>query len=174
MLLNLVKNLRSDEAQTLNRFLKHAPELESTFTQLDSLLLQMIPPRVLIADLKDALRAKADLPIKVWKDKRGKLWVRFHRVEDRAGLFLSFVRQLFGFGLNVQMSSVHTIDGVGVYDWFALRTEKSAQQIAKWLTLPERVNVDLPEVDFQSIDLMAQDEEEWILSFKGATKGGFC
>lgn len=178
LLLNLVKSMRSEEALSLNEFLRQArkdkmgAKLEQWTAELDPLLLQMIPPRVLIADLKEAARTKSDLPVKTWKDKRGKVWLRFHRKEDRPGLFLSFVRQLFGFGLNVQMSSVHTIKDVGVYDWFALRTEKTPAQIAKWLALPERADIALPKVEFQSIDLMSQDEEEWILSFKGRDQRG--
>jgi [protein-PII] uridylyltransferase len=178
LLLNLVNNMRSPEAQSLNEHLrqarkdKKAADLEEWLGGLDPLLLQSIPPRVLIADLKDAAKAKADLPVKVWRAKNGRVWVRFHRAEDRPGLFLSFVRQLYGFALSVQMSSVHTIKGVGVYDWFTLRTEKSPAQIAKWLALPPREGIGLPKVQFQSIDVMSQDEEEWIFSFKGRDQRG--
>ncbi|NJM10405.1 MAG: hypothetical protein HC883_06025 [Bdellovibrionaceae bacterium] len=79
------------------------------------------------------------------------------------------------------MSSVHTIKDVGVYDWFCLRTEKPLRQIQKWLELPPQSSLSapaliapaaVPKVQFQSIDLMAQDEEEWILSFKGRDQRG--
>ncbi len=178
LLLNLVNNMRSEEAQSLNEHLafarkdKAATELEDWLTQIDPLLLQMLPPRLLAGDLKEAAAAKTDLPVKTWKAKNGKLWVRFHRKVDQPGLFLTFMRQLFGFGLSVQMSSVHTINGVGVYDWFQLKTEKPAKQIAKWLTLPQTQSLALPKVQFQSVAVMSQDEEEWILSFKGRDQRG--
>jgi len=182
LLLNLVKNMRSPEAQSLHDHLafarkaalkkKNSARLEEWLVALDPLLLQMITPRVLIRDLQEAAEAKADLPVKVWKAKNGRVWVRFHRKVDQPGLFLQFVRQLFGFGLSVQMSSVHTIKDVGVYDWFCLRTEKPLKQLAKWLALPLATTVEVPQVRFQSVDLMAQDEEEWILSFKGRDQRG--
>lgn len=178
LMFNLVKSMRSEQAQSLNEHLafarkdKLAADLEEWLLQLDPLLLQMLPPRLLATDLKEAARAKFDLPVKVWKAKNGKIWVRFHRKVDQPGLFLSFVRQLFGFGLSVQVSSVHTIKGVGVYDWFSLRTEKTPKQISKWLGLPPPGEIALPKVQFQSIDVMSQDEEEWILSFKGRDQRG--
>jgi [protein-PII] uridylyltransferase len=178
LLLNLVNNMRSPEAQSLNQHLslarkdKRAADIEEWLGQMDPLLLQMLPPRLLITDLKDAAKANQDLGVKVWKDKKGKLWARFHRKVDQPGLFLSFMRQLFGFGLSVQISSVHTINEVGVYDWFQLKTEKNPKQIAKWLDLPQAQEIALPKVQFQSIDVMSQDEEEWILSFKGRDQRG--
>lgn len=181
LLYNLVSNMRSPEAQGLHDHLAfardskkaHFPDqLEDWLVSLDPLLLQMIPPRVLIQDLKEAAQAQIDLPVKVWKAKNGRVWVRFHRKQDKPGLFLNFVRQLFGFGLSIQMSSVHTLPEVGVYDWFGLRTEKPVKQLAKWLSLPAQSQVAVPKVHFQSVDLMAQEEEEWILSFKGRDQRG--
>ncbi|NJL24264.1 MAG: hypothetical protein HC902_03185 [Calothrix sp. SM1_5_4] len=128
-------------------------------------------PKVLLDDLREARRSSVDLPPKVLRSKK-RTWVRFHRKVDETGLFLSFVRQLFGFGLSIQLSSVHTLPGIGVYDWFCLRTEKSPRQIAKWLALPVSAPSKIPQVAFQSIDLMAQDKDEWVISFRGKDQRG--
>lgn len=178
LLLDLVQNLRSPRARSLQAHLKlvakgkHSADIEKWLLELDPVLLEAISPRVLIQDLEDAHRTKGDLPPKVVATRARQLWVRFHRKQDETGLFLSFVKQLFGFGLNVQMSSVHTIEGIGVYDWFCLRTEKTARQIAKWMSLPPQTSIKIPAVEFQSIDLMSSDENEWIFSFRGKDQRG--
>ena len=168
--------MRSPEAKSLNEHLnfarkKNLKEAEEWLLAMDPLLLQMISPTVLLTDLKEAKRASKDLPVKVLtKGKR--VWVRFHRKLDEPGLFSGFVQRLFGLGLSIQLSSVQTLDGVGVYDWFCLRTEKPARQIAKWLELKAPLDVEPPRVQFQSIDVMSQEEEEWILSFRGRDQRG--
>lgn len=176
LLFNLVENLRSPEAKSLNEHLNFArkkkmKEAEEWLLAIDPLLLQMISPTVLLTDLKEAKRSSKDLSVKVLtKDKR--VWVRFHRKLDEPGLFAGFVQRLFGLGLSIQLSSVQTLDGVGVYDWFCLRTEKPARQIAKWLALEAPSHIEPPQVQFQSIDVMSQEEEEWILSFRGRDQRG--
>ena len=70
------------------------------------------------------------------------------------------------------MCSVSTLKDVGVYDWFCLRTEKSAKQVATWLSLPPKAEILPPHVTFQSIDLMSQDNDEWIFSFRGRDQRG--
>ena len=65
-----------------------------------------------------------------------------------------------------------TLPDLGVYDWFCLRTEKSARQVAQWLALPSDRAVSVPKVTFQSIDLMSRDPDEWIFSFRGRDQRG--
>lgn len=177
LMLNLVRNLQSPEAQSLHKHMEFArkqgwTEAEETLTLLDPELLQMLPPKIIVEDLSQASQALMDLPTKVLRTKDGRTWVRFHRKEDQPGLFFSFVRQLFGLGLSIQLSSVHTLDGIGVYDWFCLKTEKPLRQLNTWLANVKPSATEVPRVRFQSIDLMAQDEEEWILSFKGKDQRG--
>ncbi|MGZ3722876.1 MAG: HD domain-containing protein, partial [Bdellovibrionales bacterium] len=176
LLLNLVENLRSPQALSLQEHLKYAgqerkTDLQDWLLNVDPVLLQSLSPKVLVEDLKQAAGSKADLAPKVIRVK-GRLWVRFHAREDETGKFLGYVKQLFGLGLNIQMSSVSTLKGVGVYDWFCLRTEKTAKQVGQWLALPANKPVKIPEVTFQSIDLMAQDTDEWIFSFRGRDQRG--
>lgn len=179
LLMNLVSSMRSTEAKSLHKHLEFARKdrnfatLGEILGVLDPQLLQMIPPRVLIGDLKEVMSAQQDLPIKVWRSKNGRVWVRFHRKEDQFGLFLRFVQQMFGFGLSIQVCAVHTLKEFGVYDWFCLRTEKKPAQIAKWLGLSSSQSAaEIPAVQFQSIDLMTHENEEWILSFKGRDQRG--
>jgi [protein-PII] uridylyltransferase len=187
---DLVANLRSRPALSLQAHLKligrlparQAERLESWLLALDPQLLELLPPRLLLADLQacaKAVRPGGRAPSDVGAAAvakvsrvRGRTWVRFHQPVDRPGVFLNLVRRLFGFGLSIQMSSVHTLEGIGVYDWFCLRTEKPARQIAKWLALPDSSEGRVPAVEFQSIDLMAQDEGEWIFSFRGRDQRG--
>lgn len=176
LLLNLVRNLQSPEAKSLQSHLDFAKkskikDADQWLAMIDPAILQMLPPKVLITDLKTAALAKDDLPVLVLKSKN-RVWIRFHRKADRSGLFLSFVSQLFGLGLSIQLSSVNTLDGVGVYDWFCLRTEKPVKQIATWLARASYTPPNVPQVSLQSVDLMSKDEDEWILSFKGKDQRG--
>ncbi len=174
LLLNLVQSMRSPEAQGLQRHLSYARKTGGTedwLLKVDPVLLQNLSPRTLLEDLRKAGAAPRALPPLVVAAKN-RVWVRFHSRQDSTGLFLSFVQRLYGFGLNIQLSSVSTITEIGVYDWFCLRTEKSARQIGKWLELEASKTVPIPKVVFQSIDLMAQDQEEWIFSFRGRDQRG--
>ena len=176
LLLDLFENLSSPQARSFQKHLKYADQTRSAQVQdwllkLDPLLMQSLQPKVLIEDLLAAAGSNTDLEPKVVRVK-DRLWVRFHRRVDETGLFLSFVKRLYAFGLNVQMSSVSTLPEVGVYDWFCLRTEKSARQVAQWLALPNERAINFPRVTFQSIDLMSKDPDEWIFSFRGRDQRG--
>jgi [protein-PII] uridylyltransferase len=173
LLYDLVGQLSSKPALGLQRHLNYAsdePAMKELLAQLDPALLQSLSPRIVVEDLREALRAREDLPPKVLRSG-GRLWVRFHRREDQPGTFLSYVRRLYGLGLNIQMSAVHTLRDIGVYDWFCLRTEKHPRQVGQWLTLPPRQTA-TPKVEFQSIELMSQDQDEWIFSFRGRDQRG--
>ncbi len=176
LMFNLVENLQSPQAQSLQQHLKYAGkyrgrEVEDWLLNLDPVLMQSLPPKILIEDLRSAAQSKMDLAPRVIRFKN-RLWVRFHRRQDETGMFLSFVQRLYGLGLNVQMSSVATLKDVGVYDWFCLRTEKSVRQVSQWLSLKSETPVKIPVVEFQSIDLMAHDQDEWIFSFRGRDQRG--
>ena len=178
LLLALHENLRSPSALDLNthlqrvRRLPDAAELSAALLELDPELLASLSPKLLRDDLRAARAGDKDLPPKILRTRQGTLWVRFHQREDRPGVFLNFVRCLFGFGLNIQMASVNTPDGIGAYDWFCLRTKKDVRQISRWLGLAPVEIKELPEVGWQSIDLMSQDVKEWVFSFRGRDQRG--
>ena len=176
LLLDLVENLTSPQAVSLQRHLKYAEgvgadRLKEWLLNLDSTVLQTLTPKVLVEDLKAAAEGDKDLPPRVLQIKK-RLWVRFHRRKDETGTFLGFVKRLYGLGLNIETSSVCTLNGVGVYDWFCLRSEKSPKQVQQWLALTQEKPVTIPSVRFQSIDLMSQDDTEWIFSFRGRDQRG--
>lgn len=178
LLSDLVRQMRSPQAVSLQAHLDYAkkkkfPEAEPWLLQIDPVLVQFLSPRILIEDLKETARASRDVLPKVIRVKN-RVWVRFHRRQDETGIFLSFVKRLFGLGLSIQVSSVQTLEGLGVYDWFCLRTEKPSRQIAKWLSTETQgtAEVRVPKVQFQSVDLISTEPDEWILSFRGKDQRG--
>lgn len=176
LLYDLVRSMESSEAENLKAHLLYAKKKKAGavgewMLALDPVVLEALPPRVLIEDLAAAEKADGDLPVKVSGSDR-KTWIRFHRRKDETGVFLNYVNRLYGLGLNIQTASVHTLPSVGVYDWFCVKTDKSPKQIGDWLNLPRTPSLHLPNVQFQSIDLMAQDQDEWIISFKGKDQRG--
>lgn len=173
LLYDLVGHLSSKPALGLQRHLNYADDdkvLKEILTQLDPALLQSLSPKILSEDLRELLSSKDSLQPKVLR-AGNRVWVRFHQRIDQPGTFLSFVKRLYSLGLNIQMSAVHTLKDIGVYDWFCLRTEKPPRQIGTWLALPPR-DVRVPKVEFQSIEMMSQDQEEWIFSFRGRDQRG--
>jgi len=178
LLIKLVESLESKPARDFEGHLAFANKkgwthAQEWLTELDPALFEALLPRVLVADLEAAQLATDDLPVKVVQDSAsGNIWVRFHRKRDKAGVLLTFVRHLFGLGLSIKMSSVHTLPGIGVYDWFCLQTDKSLRQVSKWMSLPRTDEVVIPNVRLQAVELMAQDDKEWVLSFRGRDQRG--
>ena len=172
LLKDLVDNLRSPRARHLKRILNLAPAIEAFVLKLDPALLEALDPEILSADVALAARpSDQDLPILITR-AGGRLWVRFHRRVDRAGLFLEFVQHLFGFGLSVQMCFVHTLPEIGVYDWFCIKGERTVAQVGTWLRLPMRQPADVTGVTFDSVEVTARNEYEWILSCRGPDQRG--
>lgn len=178
LLSDLVGHMRSPQALSLHRHLDYARTKKVTHAEkwlinVDPVLAEFLSPRILIEDLRSAAASAADLPPKVLSVDR-RVWVRFHRRKDETGIFARFVEKLFGLGLSIQIASVQTLDDIGVYDWFCLRTEKPARQIAKWLSSDKDLTkaANAPRVRFQSIDLVSSETDEWILSFRGRDQRG--
>lgn len=180
LLMDLVQSLHSPQARKLQTHLDYAkknriPHADEWMLALDPGVLESFSPKILVGDLKDAALSAQDLPVRViatGKKAKAQIWVRFHRKKDERGVFLGLVKRLYGFGLSIQTASVHTLPGIGVYDWFCLRTDKPARQISQWLNLPTTTNPEVPKVSFQSIDLMSNDNDEWIFSFRGRDQRG--
>lgn len=180
LLMDLVQSLHSSEARKLHTHMSYARKhkiarADEWLVALDPVILENLPPKLLMEDLQEAERSDKDLSaraISTGKSKKARLWVRFHRKKDERGVFLNLVQRLYGFGLSIQTASVHTLPGVGVYDWFCLRTDKSPKQIAQWLNLASNKDPEVPKVKFQSVDLMSNDDEEWIFSFRGKDQRG--
>ncbi len=180
LLWQLVENLRSKRAMKLQGHLRYvrrhnAVEAVDWILNLDPAILEILTPKVLLEDLHEAATSQTDLPVRVISrvKTKGRFWVRIHRKRDEPGIFLDLVSRFFGLGLSIQTACVHTLSGVGVYDWFCVRNEKSARQIALWLNQsnPPKPFV-VPDVTFQTVELVAEDENEWIFSFRGKDTRG--
>jgi [protein-PII] uridylyltransferase len=179
LLADLVQSMHSPQARKLQSHLNYARKqrikgADEWMLSMDPVVLENFSPKILMEDLLDASRSPRDLDVKAFTSSKakGRLWLRFHRRKDETGVFLGIVRRLYGFGLNIQTASVHTLDDIGVYDWFCVKTDKSAKQLQQWLNRPSDTKVELPVVKFQSVELMAQDQDEWIFSFRGKDQRG--
>ncbi len=177
LLKELTQTLESKKAQDYFSFetLKKRKKLnvsEGLIEELSPVLLETVPMDVLVDDLKKAQQGAHSLKPRVVTGPKGDHWVRFHEKVDRTGLLSDYVSQLYSLGLGIRQASIHTIQDVGVYDWFRITTTKNIQQIAKVLensTLQRKEN---PIVRFDSIQLVSADENEWVISFKGPDQNG--
>lgn len=179
LLWDLVQSMHSPQALKLQTHLDYARKqkiqgADEWMLNMDPVVLETFSPKILMTDLKQAAKSDQDLPVQAFTSRKakGRLWLRFHRRKDETGVFLSFVKRLYGFGLNIQTASVHTLNGVGVYDWFCVRTDKTPKQLQQWLSRASDTKVERPSVKFQSVDLMSQDQDEWIFSFRGKDQRG--
>ncbi len=143
---------------------------EDFLSGLESELIESISHRVLIKDFSEVLSEKEKPPL-VFRDNKGRIWVRFYRAKDKAGLVLDFTRRLTGIGCNIRQAFIHTHPVMGVYDWFCVKTQKTPGVIRKQLSL-DIVNKQEFNTDFSRIDLISADESEWIFSFRAKDKKG--
>ncbi len=137
---------------------------------LDPELLENVSHRILFSDFENIL-ANKDLKPAVFRDKKGRVWIRFFRKEDRAGLVLAFTEKLTGIGCNIRQAFVYTHDVMGVYDWFCVNTQKSVAVLKKQLLLDILVDKKYS-TSFSRIDLISIDDSEWVFSFRAKDKKG--
>lgn len=178
LLRQLVAQLRSPQGTQFMQFLERAEakklEVSREFVSvLDPFVLESLPTRVLIKDYEDLKSLGGDLVDLVVRNQSGEIWIRFHRRQDKKGLFLGFVQKLYSCGCVIRQSSVRTMDLYGVYDWFQVKTSKSPAQLRKLLSiLPEQKELNIPSVHFEKIEMVSQDENEVIYSFRGKDQKG--
>lgn len=142
---------------------------------LDPFLIGSVPAKILIDDLRRLTTTKEDLPVRVLSVRGGQqTWARFHSALDRPGLFLGFVRWLASCGLAVRHASIHTDPGLGVYDWFEVKTSKSPSQVQRSLESVAKATAGEKsfQVRFDSIELVSSNEGEWVISFRGRDQNG--
>ena len=177
LLNELVQNLESKSAQSYFDFsaerkrekLKLPLEI---YEALDPLLVESLPSQVLVKDLKAAEKSAASLKPLVIRTRQGQIWVRFHQQQDRLGLLADFVLQLYSLGLGIRHAAIQTLPGVGVYDWFQITTTKKTKLISKLLETTELQTREVPKVQFHTLEVVSQDDREWILSFRGHDQSG--
>lgn len=182
LLFELVERLSAPETQNILEFqsLIEKSSLSSRkliFSQLEGFLLARISAGQLIKDLKEvtSMAKKSDknlLSVKVYQGKKGEMWIRFFAPEDKTGLLSRYVNFLFSLGFPIQHASIHSLEGIGVYDWFQVQTRKTKTQMEKLISRSEISEAELPTVKFEKIKLISKSENEWILSFKGSNQRG--
>ncbi|MCB0378278.1 MAG: HD domain-containing protein [Bdellovibrionales bacterium] len=157
---DLVERVRKEKMKVPIEFIEH----------LDLAVVDSIPQKVLLKDFQEIL-AKKELPPLVMRDKKNQIWVRFHENRDQKGLVLQYTQALTSLGCNIRQAFIHTNKKMGVYDWFCIKTNKSISILKKQLkhnTSPGQFT----RVSFSQIQLMDQDDKEWVLSFRAKDKKG--
>lgn len=171
---DLVRALESPSVKAYQKWseLARVNKLPPSCLELDSFLLEHLPLKKLAEDLRALSKSSGDTKPLLWS-RGGQVWIRFHRSSDQPGLFAEFVRRLYDWGLNVRHASVHTLEGVGVYDWFQVSSKRGIPVLRKWLELPASAPRPAPRVHFDRIQWVSRDEREWIVSFQGLDQPGF-
>ena len=188
LLADLVSSLRTSYATRFMKFLEVAErhkfkDVHGLLPQMDPAVIEALPHSVLLEELRTLSQVQQeDLPVRALRNSKGELWLRFHRCQDRSGLFLGFVRSVFATGAHIQHSSVRTLPDVGVYDWFHVRTAKTPAQLLRTLNLVSReaesmasmesLRPQLQKIRFDQITLVGQDAKECIISFRGRDQKG--
>ncbi len=178
LLNDVITNLENPEATNAIEFTRLMGEDSDWVERLDSFLVSMLSPQKLADDLKSVIAdlsgPSVDLLPKIVRTKSGQTWIRFHSAHDRPGLFAHYVRSLGAAGLSIRHASVHTFRETGVYDWFEVKTEKSAGVINKLLHLALAKPASAPKtrVHFDLISLTSETNEEWVISFRGKDQPG--
>ena len=183
LLFDLVKQLEKPETGSTLKFVEclrqgQVQDWERYAEELDPFLIGSLPPKTLADDIllvrEEVQKTKADLPPRVVRLRGGKqVWIRFHAVEDRAGIFLNFVKRLSAAGLSVRHASIHTDPDLGVYDWFEVKTTKTAAQIERLLQAAALAKTDKQfSVRFDAIELVSKSQREWVISFRGRDQSG--
>lgn len=177
LLSELVANLESKKAQ--NYFELHALRMQKklkvpleTLEALGPVLLESIPAKELVQDLKKIESSTTPLKPWVYKNRKGEIWVRFYDKTDRTGLLSEYVGQLYSLGLGVRHASIQTLPSVGVYDWFQVTSTKTVQQLSRLFENAQFIPKPVPQVKFDEISLVSADEREWVISFKGTDQNG--
>lgn len=174
LLAELVRTLDSPPVRRFQEWERtvRTHRLPSTCLELDPYLLQSLPAKKLAADIQMCRGTTGSADPALWVI-RSRLWVRFHRRKDESGLFSEFAQRLYDLGLNVRHASIHSLDGVGVYDWFQVSGRKSPGVLLKWLSLPAPRKRAPARVSFEKINWVNRTEAEWIVSFQGLDQPGF-
>lgn len=172
----------------------------SFVVNLDPAIMEGVPLRALLKDyqkLKHSTgrRWQRSLSPLVIRNRRGETWIRFHARSDQPGLFFSYVYQLHALGVGVQEAFAHTDPDLGVYDWFKVRTTKkplhlaslmagdsrriavvlsadvSKSSVSKKINASKKAEKARP-VQFRVVEIVSQDHDSAILSFRGRDQRG--
>lgn len=173
LLAGLVETLRAGETQNfliVQKKLEKAGFDSSVLGALDRELFQVLKPQQLMEDLK--LCSEDEGRWQVYRDRKKKIWVRFHQTQDHPGLLAQILSQLYSAGCSTLHALIHTIPDMGVYDWFQVQTQKDLGKLKKLLESLRVMDVAKPEIQFLDVQLVSQGKDEWVVSFKGVDQKG--
>ncbi len=172
LLKDFLVDLRSPESlqrQKLIPMLKEkVKNIPSTLVdEFESFLLQRIPLKILVKDLSQ-IQSGEPSSIQIFKIA-GRTWVRFFDRTDKPGLMVNYVDRLHQAGANVMHASIHTLPGLGVYDWFQVHLPKGKEKI-----LRESVNQTqaLQKVQFDTVQVTPLGSNEWLVNLKAKDQKG--
>ncbi len=178
LIVQLYEELTSTRAKKLERFLLGFSRgvLDQNlefYSLLDQRLIAELPANVLRKDLK-SLQKRKDLEPLIVPAGGQRFWIRFHNLKDEDGIFLRFVRALHASGLSVAEAFVQTYADYGVYDWFLVRGSRQKDSISKILKLSlqsDEMPIP-PNVKFEKVEVIEQDDYTAVISFRGLDQKG--
>ncbi len=180
LLADLVSQLRKPETDQILGFgqalkSRKIRAWEHYSESFDPFLLSSLGGRTIADDLKNLKgRAGSEANVSIRVLRRGsQTWARFHTAVDRPGLFLKYVTCLSASGFAVRHAAIQTDEALGVYDWFEVKTKKSQAQVQKLIEFANRLSPTIDfSVKFDSIELVSEEEAEWVISFRGRDQSG--
>jgi len=137
---------------------------------LDGVLIESLPKKILLKDIHEFIEGEALEPL-IHRDEQGYLWVRFSEKEDSPGLFYEYASRLNYCSCQIRYAAILSDKEKGVYDWFQVKTNASIKSLT--LQLKSSLKVSSPKrVIFDQVDLVQEDKEEWVFSFKAKDAPG--
>jgi len=175
LLLELIETLRNpsreshyDFSQKVQRRGLAVPQ--SFIDNLDPGVIENLSQSILLKDF-EAILSGDDLAPLVVRDKKNRIWIRFHQRHDQSGLVLKFTQSLTNIGCNIRQAFIHTDPVMGVVDWFCMKTTKPMGTLKKQL-LHNTSKTKITLCQFAKIDLISVEENEWVFSFRAKDKKG--
>lgn len=169
---NLGNRLLDPERKTRVRLLQGLGGLPSEDQNRFLLVGEEIGMRGLLKDFERVKRGDSAAPFAFFPVRK-RLWVRYHRAEDQSGVLAFVLGLFFQAGASVLQSTVMTLPGIGIYDWFCLdftgRVESLEKRIKLLAGMPAAVP---PEVRWESVEIVQVQAESWTLLFRGLDQRG--
>lgn len=192
LLFDLVRNLETPEALKMaaleKRLSGRVPEeWLKILDRLDPFVVSSVPISALAKDIEILHVAMVERGKPLVKDqviqarlvrvpKENRIWIRFHAAFDEAGLFSRIARAIQQAGLPVRHASLLSDEQVGVYDWVEVKPPRQIKGLEARLDKLLNASVAASEgvltdssaaSGFDSVTLLSQSDEEWVLSFRG-------
>lgn len=190
LLFELVKSLEKPEAIQLSKLEKELSRLGFSFDRqildrLDPFMVSALPTSALAKDLKQiADQLKGTVPFGAREDhisvkvanKLNRVWIRFHTIHDRSGLFARMSRALQTAGLSVRHASILSDPEIGVYDWFEVKPPRSTKgldaKLERLLNASEKSEAMALVKIFDEVECLSASDAEWVISFRGKDTRG--